>query len=239
MACRNWQLRGFTLVEIAMVLAVIGLVAGGALMGYRGFVGQAHYSQTQTYLESAHTALLNYAQTRGYLPCPASDNSGREDRSGPGICASHIGLLPWLDLNLDSRTPQGDIAFYIVNADVDTACPNAADQSQCFFDMDNAPAFNLQTPPRPGSNGAGNLTVNNPSGDPLAQNVIAIVGSFGSNEGIACNRLSADERENCNDDNEIFVLDGMRQNPADFFDDQLVWIHANTLKGRMRDAGLL
>ena len=95
--------RGFTLVELMIVLAVIGLILGGSLLtlGIQIRDGGRQDEQNQLerireavfayalrhntefrYLQSAASPLLNYEIPAGrpYLPCPDIDGDGLEDR---------------------------------------------------------------------------------------------------------------------------------------------------------------
>lgn len=62
---------GFTLVELAVVLAIVGLLIGGLLYTLSAQTQQRTYSETQRRLEYARDLLLSYAVVNGRLPCPA------------------------------------------------------------------------------------------------------------------------------------------------------------------------
>lgn len=87
--------RGFSLIELAVVLVVLGLVT---LLLAR-FLGTAASEQqasaSRSLLNRADDALLAYAMVNSRLPCPASDASGVED------CGSgQVGRLPYKTLGL-------------------------------------------------------------------------------------------------------------------------------------------
>lgn len=238
------QAAGFTLVEIAIVMVIISLVFAGGLAGVKGFRDNATYTQADNYLQESRTALLGFALAQGYLPCPDSDGDGVqdiEDITSGETCTANAGTLPWSDLGLDSMPPWKAPIIYAINAQATAATCSNAGQSVCFFEDEQAPAFDLKTPPRAGSGGSGNLRVEDSANAVVADNVIAVLISAGKNArqtAAACAGVSADEIENCDGDTD-FVMDITRTSDADFFDDQLIWIHANTLKGQMRDAGIL
>lgn len=81
---------GFTLVEMAVVMVILGLLIGGLLMPFNMQMEQRQYSQTNKALEDAKDALLGFAMANGRLPCPADANSnGRESfctAALPGAC---------------------------------------------------------------------------------------------------------------------------------------------------------
>ena len=63
--------RGFTLIEIAVTLFIVTLLIGSILVPLQTQVEIRKIEETQRLLEQAREALLGYAASRGYLPCPA------------------------------------------------------------------------------------------------------------------------------------------------------------------------
>ena len=63
--------RGFTLIEVGIVITIIGLIIGGSVMGIRGIQEKANVSQTGQQLNRIELALLAYVIQNGCLPCPA------------------------------------------------------------------------------------------------------------------------------------------------------------------------
>ncbi|NGZ84583.1 type II secretion system protein [Duganella aceris] len=89
---------GFTLIEIAIVLLIVGLVIGGMIAPLGTLLEQKRVTETRRTMEDAKEALLGFAMSRGYLPCPAiSSSNGLEDRIG-STCRKRTGLLPWATL---------------------------------------------------------------------------------------------------------------------------------------------
>ncbi len=93
--------RGFNLIELAIVLVIIGLLAGGGLMVMAKKNEIERYRDTQNKLELAIEALAGFAQRHGRLPCPATASSnGQESPMGGGACTSaadtdaYYGFLP-------------------------------------------------------------------------------------------------------------------------------------------------
>ena len=62
----------FTLVELAVVLMVVGLLLSTLTYTLAAQVDQRTREQTQRTLEQAREALIGFAITNGRLPCPAS-----------------------------------------------------------------------------------------------------------------------------------------------------------------------
>ncbi len=92
--------RGFTLVEIAIVLVIVGLLIGGMITPLSSQLEQKKIRDTQQAMEQARDALFGYALRNGYLPCPAiSAVNGLEDRTG-SACNKRYGYLPWTTLGV-------------------------------------------------------------------------------------------------------------------------------------------
>ncbi|MDJ0864333.1 MAG: prepilin-type N-terminal cleavage/methylation domain-containing protein [Gammaproteobacteria bacterium] len=87
---------GFTLLELAVVLVVLGLLLGGLLMPLATQVDVARIRETNDALDKVEEALLGFAIANGNrLPCPASDELGLED------CSVAVeGFLPWRTLGV-------------------------------------------------------------------------------------------------------------------------------------------
>ncbi len=100
---------GFTLVELAMVLLIIGLLLGGLLMPLATQIEQRDRSFVQQELEEIKKALFGYAVINGRLPCPsfetnpASVDYGKPDNSRCG----EEGILPWRVLGVAETDPWG------------------------------------------------------------------------------------------------------------------------------------
>lgn len=67
--------RGFTLIELAIVLFVVALLLGGMLLPLAGQQDIRNYGDTQKILAEARSALIGFAMANDRLPCPASDTS--------------------------------------------------------------------------------------------------------------------------------------------------------------------
>lgn len=81
--------RGFSILELAVVLGIIALIAGAGLTMATGAIKAADRVATQERLNTIKLALDSYAKTYGYLPCPANraivpnnTNFGIESRTG-------------------------------------------------------------------------------------------------------------------------------------------------------------
>ena len=109
---------GFTLIEIAIVLVVIGLLLSGGLVALGPVVQNAKITQTKNKLDKIEDALVLYAIQNSCLPCPAdsADDSGIQQTgagadiatacAGTTACFSSAqGVVPWVTLGL----PKSDV----------------------------------------------------------------------------------------------------------------------------------
>lgn len=81
---------GFSLVELAVVMAIVALLLGGLLYTLSAQTEQRSFEETRRRLEQARELVLGFALVNGRLPCPArSTSSGAEVRdSSTGQCVS-------------------------------------------------------------------------------------------------------------------------------------------------------
>lgn len=123
--------RGFTLIELAIVLFVITLLLGGMLTPLGQQIAERQTGETRRAMDAASTALVGYAlrhrklDETGHLPCPdmrarepaGVPNDGQEDRRSDGRCVVQAGNLPWLTLGLAESDAWGNRLGYAVAPD--------------------------------------------------------------------------------------------------------------------------
>ncbi len=105
--------QGFTLVELAIVMAVAGLMLAGTMNLLGGQLDQSRTRATRDRLQMAHDALVSFYISHAHLPCPAdgalasSDASyGRAQPETSGSCAGVAAtdrVLPWRTLGLQEE----------------------------------------------------------------------------------------------------------------------------------------
>jgi len=76
--------KGFSLVELAVALAIIALLLAGALIPLSTQIDVRNGADTQRTMDSVRDALIGFAQANGRLPCPA-DGSLAAGAAGAGI----------------------------------------------------------------------------------------------------------------------------------------------------------
>lgn len=117
-------MKGFTLVEIAIVLAIIALLVGGMLVPISAQIDQQKIVETGKSIDLIKDALTGFAVANGYLPCPAvSATNGTEDRtSGSCTGGKRVGFVPWVTLG----TPQLDAWGHLFRYSVTPAFASSA-----------------------------------------------------------------------------------------------------------------
>src|SRR6266446_8000669 len=102
--------KGFSLVELAVALAIIALLLAGALIPLSTQIDVRNGADTQRSMESIRDAIIGFAQANGRLPCPADGtiaagaaNAGTEQLSGASpntTCTNVFGVVPWATLGV-------------------------------------------------------------------------------------------------------------------------------------------
>lgn len=64
---RKFQ-KGFTLIELAVALVIIGILVSMAIGAYRGVKSTTVHVQWQVLMNEANDALVRFAADHGYLP---------------------------------------------------------------------------------------------------------------------------------------------------------------------------
>ncbi len=118
-----WQ-TGFTLVEVAIVLLVAGLVSWAAFSGYATISEQQDIERGRAEGHQLQAIVRAFALRNGRLPCPASNPDGYETLSGK-VCASGIqlGWFPYVSVGLELPTERLR-ARYSVFRDANLAVPS-------------------------------------------------------------------------------------------------------------------
>jgi len=106
--------RGFSLVEIAIVLAILGFVLTIGLQASGAYFSHERRKISLARVAGLDVALANYVAVQGRLPCPADGalppgdvNLGLERRAADGTCLvvagipiMNRGVAPWVTLGL-------------------------------------------------------------------------------------------------------------------------------------------
>lgn len=99
---------GFTLVEMAMVLLILGLLTSSFIIPLGAQMDINTLKTTDQQLSRIKEALLGYAIRNRQFPCPSNNTNGIQDAT---LCAQE-GFLPWADLGVDGRDAWGSYFRY-------------------------------------------------------------------------------------------------------------------------------
>lgn len=214
------SIKGFTLVEMAIVLVIVGLLISAFLAPLSAQRDLNDYAEVKTDLEQIREALYGYAIINGRLPCPTTQTNPAVAGYGEEAvnCAAPIaeGYLPWKTLGVQEIDSWGAKR---------TATANPWNGYWRYrVNPEAAVPFALNTP------FAAILSVQDSAGNALtanAQSPLAIVYSAGKN-------LNPDGQN-------AGPFDGIYQRdvPVPTFDDVTVWISRTVLMNRMVAAGRL
>ncbi|MCR4303058.1 MAG: type II secretion system GspH family protein [Gallionella sp.] len=224
---------GFTLVEMAIVLMIVGLLLGGLLVPLSAQMEQRNITETRKSLDEIQQALIGFAIINGRLPCPAdgtiptipgvSNGVGVENPSC--LVNNNGGVLPWVTLGVSETDAWGRRFTYRVTPVFATAGTP--------FQLSSSPNLDV------------GLTTSS-TDTSVATDVPAVVVSHGLN-GLGAytpagsiTAATGDELDNVavapSDNNNHFVSHDFVQNG---FDDIVIWISPNVLINRMVAAGRL
>lgn len=95
---------GFTLIELAIVLVVIGIIISAVQSFYRDSIKTAEFVKLQAQLESINQALVTFAIQNKRLPCADTNGNGYE-AAGTGTCGTggmnQTGAVPYKTLGMN------------------------------------------------------------------------------------------------------------------------------------------
>ena len=222
MSIKNYYL-GFSLVEMAIVLIIVGLLVSALLVPLSAQRDLKDYTDTKAHLEQIREALYGYAIINGSLPCPTTtvnptDNVNYGHGGVACLLTDPAGVLPWKDLGVQESDSWGLqrklatdpwIGYWIYRADENFTA-----------------AFSLTTLP------AGNIDIRKSDGTSStisAERAIAVICSTGKDRTANGHNASFEVA------NPIYEEDV--QTPT--FDDMCIWITRPSLFNRMVAAGKL
>ena len=238
---------GFTLLEMAVVLMIIGLLLGGLIPTLSAQMDGQRINKTQKQLNEIKDAITGFAVINGRLPMPACGtiaagqaNAGIElDPALPAsavLCttgASDIAVVPWATLGIDETDAWGRRFTYSVTPEF----ADSTDGAGATCSVTTGVSFQLC------STATLEVRASSPAGAIVASDIPAIIVSHGINGlgayqpggGAKISGATGDELENSDNDNNFVSKDQVQGG----FDDLVVWLSPNTLANRMVTAGKL
>ncbi len=236
---------GFSLIEMAVVLMILGILMSGVLVSVSQATLGARRTKALEQLRQVEEALYGFAESQKRLPCPASAASlGFEDIT-LGVCNLRHGFVPSATLGTYGQTndsgmlldPWGNPLRYSVVITSGANNPNftSATSIQTFFNASTALSSGntLQV-----------CDSSTCSGTVLTNTAPAVIMTMGENW---ANYTSTNETTNAGTNSLvghpvhanadlIFVSANYAE---DNFDDQIVWLSPYVLFNRMVSAGKL
>lgn len=228
---------GFSLIELAVVLMIVGMLTSGVLVAVTQAMANARVTDAQAQMREISEALYGFAEAYGRLPCPATSNNFEDP-----ACNEMHGFVPSGSLGLTGPLnadgllvdPWGNPFRYSVIIDEATGSPDFTSRSsiQIFFNMGTTLA----------SGDMFEVCDDSACTQTFSNTVPAVVLSMGANFG---DYSSPDEIMNAGDQtlNGYPIKDDYRFVSANFsaenFDDQLIWLSPYILFNRLVSAGKL
>lgn len=259
---------GFSLIELAIGIAIIALLLGSLLVPLQSQVESRKLTDTQKILDNAREALLGYAAANGYFPCPAdyaggsngAEATGSTHTAGTGACPAnvtggvtpsvYIGYLPAVTLGFTPTDTNGyavdawqNRIRYAVSAttvnSVNRPFTNSSGMRSAL--MSNILGATLLSVCNTAA-GASNTACAS-GATTLTSNAIAVIWSLGANANTPIGgTVSTEEAENVEtraNANRVFVMRDKSNVDTTEFDDIVVWISTPILFSRLIAAGQL
>jgi len=109
--------KGFTLIEVAFILVVIGLIIASGAEILPMLVKQTKFTQNQTIVNDAKASLIGYVQATGNFPYASATTNGV---ATPGLIT---GYLPWATLGIPGNDAYMNTLVYAVESRLTTTTP--------------------------------------------------------------------------------------------------------------------
>lgn len=259
---------GFTLLEMAVVLFIVGMLTAGLIGPVQTQLEARDRHATRDYLGQAVEALYGFAITQRRLPCPDTDGDGRANPpySVPvdGQCDADVGFLPWAELGVEPADAWGNrVTYRVRQPEFTVPAQNSACDGDTANEFDLCARGNIDIETRGDNTATAGAEAKFLYPAASAENVVAVLVSHGRNgygavradgaNGITPTPVPSadrDEQENADGD-AVFVSRGYTRGDngcADDtdegsslceFDDLVLPVSRALLMGRMVQAGQL
>ena len=256
---------GFTLIELAIVIAIVGALIGAFLVPLRTQIDAAKIREAERMLHEIRVALVGHAIARGALPCPDVVSDGI-DGEAPSACTGAMleGVLPYQTLGVNRSDPWGRLFRYRVaqeftrralagqppgagrlditdDGDISILTRGDDPGTAGIFEVKHQSASTALSGSAPavvlsnGPNGLGGI--NAMTGTLLTSPGAGAIDEMENVDGdsVFVSRIHSRGGPNCDDADEASVPPP----PSCEFDDLLVWISAPVLMARLVDARVL
>ena len=103
--------KGFTIIELMIAVAIIGVLAAIAIPAYQNYIIRAKVSEALTFASQAKTAVAEYYQSQGSLPTSNTQAGLATSISGTNVSAVSVGTNGAITVTTSIATITGNIMF--------------------------------------------------------------------------------------------------------------------------------
>ena len=229
--------KGFTLVEVAIVLVIVGLLLAGGMNLMSASADTARYKESQNNMSEIKEALIAYYTQFKRLPCPDTVEpfDGVEDSSTCTTADTTRGWLPHATLGIGGNGDAwGERIKYVVSPAFTTSAALTFCSTYGRVSANQITIQDLQTPTAAtlGDWAAFALVSTAKNG---RQTNAGMTGAFTNNGG--CDGLNVREQENCDTDSVLRFGNQMTDGTTVTFDDMVVWVGDMQLISELRKSG--
>lgn len=253
----NTKQKGFSLIELSIVILIMGLLLGGLIMPLSMQRENARLVDAREQIRSAQSAIEGFALTNGFLPCPATPASAGVAAALGGGCAAQHGFVPATTLDLNGQRNPDNLLLDPWGSPLRYSVSSSDANANGSWDFVIAGEMRLVTMPlllpdiAVCSTASGSTaTACAGTNVTLTQQAPMVIYSLGKDWS---SFTSPDQFENVGASigggasgstypvaaDDVFVIRGKSDLGGSEFDDLLVWLSSNRLYARLVDAGHL
>jgi prepilin-type N-terminal cleavage/methylation domain-containing protein len=248
------NLQGFTLIEMAIVLLIVGLLLGGGMNMMSASSDVARYKESQNNMNDIKDTILGLYVNKKFLPCPDTNNppdgfGNYTDGTGVGTsstnftgaaggtCSSLEGWLPYNDLGIGGNGDAwGERIKYVVSPAFDVVAATTFCSTYSRVTANKITIQDLQAAPVTLGDWAGFALISTGKNGRITNSGMA--GAFTGDGG--CAALDAREKANCSASNSPTIVrygTQMTDGTNVVFDDMVLWVGDMQLISELRKSG--
>jgi prepilin-type N-terminal cleavage/methylation domain-containing protein len=249
-----YRQKAFTLVEVAIVLVIVGLLLAGGINLMSASSDTARYKESQNNMSDIKDTILGLYVNKKFLPCPDTntppdgfgnykDGTGAGTQStnfsgaAGGTCSSLEGWLPYNDIGVGGNGDAwGERIKYIMSNSFSTMAATSFCSGYSRTNPNQITIQDLQTPPVTVGDWAGFVLISTGKNGRITNS--GMTGAFTGDGG--CASLDAREKANCSVSNSPTILrygTQLTDGTTVTFDDMVVWVGDMQLISELRKSG--